>query len=61
MPAKLVDVFDKKGKLLNTYKISMNGLNYEPQNKEFEKLGLENALDDGFGPKEGIVAKVRKP
>jgi hypothetical protein len=37
MPTKTVDVFDKTGKLLQTYPIVLGGLNYEPTDWDFEK------------------------
>jgi hypothetical protein len=46
VPAKVVDVFDNRNKLLNSYEVVLNGLNYEPQDREFSELARDMAVDD---------------
>jgi hypothetical protein len=55
VPAKVVDVFDNHRKLLNSYEIVLNGLNYEPQDCEFSELAREMAIDDR------LVSQERAP
>jgi hypothetical protein len=58
-----VDIFDKHGKLLFTYPVTIHGLNYAPTEREFLEAGLRCAKDDCLVPNDEIkslTAKLRR-
>ena len=62
MPTHIVDVFDRAGKRVAIYPITLGALNYVPNEREYEQEALRCARADKVVPEQDfptLTARVR--